>query len=420
MSVASAGDPNRATLVEGCPTGGVSENPNPPLLTELVYYREMSTAPLGLNLPNAGYGPEPVSERDVVLQAGGRLQATLPSDWSVKVLVGTDSREGARLDIERFGSVVLTFRVEIKRTVTRASVLSLLGTQRLNLDTPTRREAVQRDAWILATRYLSPQIQDLLRERDVSYVDATGNIFLSAQDPLVLVAKQGASADPWRSPGRPTTSLKGLPAALMVRALADYAPPFTVPDLARVAGTSMGAAYRLVEYLTNEGFITRQDRGPLTTVDWPDLLRRWSQDARFLDANSTRGYLEPRGISSLTSKLRDLPDPRSYAVSGSIAAQPYAPYSEPRLALLYASEPEALADGLGLRAVESGANVIVASPRSPVVYERTTQWQGLTIVAPSQAAADLLGGPGRNPSEGEFLLDWMKENTDAWRRQLDR
>lgn len=371
-------------------------------------------------MPSAGYGREPVSERDLMLQATERLQATLPADWSVKMATSTDLEEDTRLELKHFGLPVLTFRVGVKRTMTRASALSLLGRQRYNLERRPLQSSTDLDPRMLTARYLSPQIQDLLREHDVSYIDATGNIFLNSQDPLVLISERGAVADPWRSAGRPTTSFKGLPAALMVRALADYAPPLTVPELAKVAGTSMGAAYRFVEYLTNESLITREDRGPITTADWPELLRRWSQEARFLDTNSTRSYLEPRGITALTTKLRELPDAQPYAVSGSLAAQPYAPYAEPRLALLYSTEPEALAERLGLRPVETGANVIVASPRSPVVFDRTTTWQGINVVAPSQAAADLLGGPGRNPSEGEFLLEWMKENPDAWRRKLDR
>lgn len=40
---------------------------------------------------------------------------------------------------------------------------------------------------------------------------------------------------------------------------------------------------------------------------------------------------------------------------------------------------------------------------------------GLTVAALSQVAADLLTGPGREPSEGEELLIWMKDNEDAWR-----
>lgn len=78
-----------------------------------------------------------------------------------------------------------------------------------------------------------------------------------------------------------------------------------------------------------------------------------------------------------------------------------------------------LASELGLRPVEAGANVLLATPRSPVVFERTSTWRGIDIVAPSQVAADLLGSPGRNPAEGDYLLDWMKENEDAWRRQPD-
>ncbi len=69
-------------------------------------------------------------------------------------------------------------------------------------------------------------------------------------------------------------------------------------------------------------------------------------------------------------------------------------YGQARLALVYAEDPVGLAAALGLRPVETGANVLLAAPRSPVVFERTTTWQGITIVGPSQAAADPLGGPG--------------------------
>jgi hypothetical protein len=36
-------------------------------------------------------------------------------------------------------------------------------------------------------------------------------------------------------------------------------------------------------------------------------------------------------------------------------------------------------------------------------------------VAPTQLVVDLLTGPGREPSEGDELLAWMKRNEDAWR-----
>lgn len=370
--------------------------------------------------PPGGYGPEPASERELLRQARAWLQAALPPEWSVEVNRPAGLKTDAILELRHLDAPVIIVRAEIRRSVTPAGVLSFMRTHPIEDTTAGLAGPEVPIIPMLVTRYLSSQVQELLRERGVSYVDATGNIYLMVSDPLVLLSERGATTDPWRGRGRPTTNLKGLPAALMVRALVDFAPPLTVTELAKVAKTSVGAAYRLVDYLTSEGLITREPRGPIRSVDWPQLLRRWSHDAPVFDMNSTQGYLEPRGLSALANKLREQHGRLSYALSGSLAAQPYAPYAEPRVALLYTDEPDALADTIGLRPVDVGANVIVAAPRSPVVFERTTNWHDTTIVAPSQAVADLLGGPGRNPSEGEFLLEWMEENPDAWRRQLDR
>lgn len=384
----------------------------------------MIEAPHALPLADKGYGAEPKSEADVLLMATAWIQATLPASWTVqtKIEVGglrrstnTDRGPGSRLSLTREGKVVVTYTVETRRVVTSNGMLPAIN--RL-LD--RQGDSSSRTRPMLVARYLSSQQQRVLQERGVAYADATGNLHLTSEDPLILLSDRGASADPWRGPGRPKTSLKGLPAAKLVRALADFVPPYSVADLAGLAATSLGSAYRLVDYLADEGVLTRAHRGPITGVDWPELLRRWSQDARYLDTTTTRGFLEPRGLDSLVEKLGNQTPPKRYAASSSLAAQAYAPYAEARLGLIYTDDPVTLASGLGLRPVETGANVLLATPRSPVVFERTSTWRDITIVAPSQAAADLLGGPGRNPAEGDYLLDWMKENEDAWRRQPDR
>ena len=244
--------------------------------------------------------------------------------------------------------VVTTYQAEVKRVLTRSGALAVVEQVRA-VSSASGLSPEDGWPWMVISRYISPQLQDLLRERGIAYADATGNLFLASDDPLILVSDRGATADPWRGPGRPTTSLKGLPAALLVRVLADYEPPYSVPQLAEMAGTSLGATYRLVDFLSSEGLLTRTPRGPITTVDWPELLRRWSQEARYLDTSTTRGYLEPRGLDSLVAKLRERDQEGRYAVSGSLAAVPYASYAEPRLALVYADDPEMLASDVGLR-----------------------------------------------------------------------
>jgi hypothetical protein len=61
--------------------------------------------------------------------------------------------------------------------------------------------------------------------------------------------------------------------------------------------------------------------------------------------------------------------------------------------------------------------VLLAEPECDVVFQRTTNARSRVIIAAAaQVAVDLLTGPGRNPSEGQELLDWMEQNESAWRR----
>ena len=394
---------------------------------ELRYYREVAEVLRTLALPTKGYGEKPKSGTDVLLMATARVQAALPPGWAVraKADVGglddsshTYPRPDSRLELLRAGQTVATYVVEAQRVLTSGALLRSIN--RVLDQQTTTPPTVDRIRPMLVARYISSEQQRRLQERGIAYADATGNLCLTSEDPLILLSDRGASADPWRGPGRPTTSLKGLPAAKLVRALADFVPPYSVAELAELAGASLGAAYRLSDYLVGEGLLTRVERGPITAVDWPELLRRWSQDARDLDTSTTRGFIEPRGLDILVEKLGNQKLAQRYAVSGSLAARPYAPYAEARLGLVYTEDVVELASELGLRPVETGANVLLAMPRSSVVFERTSSWRDITLVAPTQAAADLLGGPGRNPAEGEYLVDWMKENEDAWRRQSDR
>ena len=125
--------------------------------------------------------------------------------------------------------------------------------------------------------------------------------------------------------------------------------------------------------------------------------------------------LEPRGLSNLFEKLSDADF--SYAVTGSFAANRYAPLAEPRLAAIYAGDPSDAMKRLGLRPADAGANVVIGQPFDPVVFDRTECDAGVTYARVTQVAADLMTGPGRGPAEGEGLIEWMESNEEAWRLQ---
>jgi hypothetical protein len=245
-----------------------------------------------------------------------------------------------------------------------------------------------------------------------SYADLTGNVRLSLSEPGLFIETTGASENP-DPQSRDRKSLKGPKAGRLVRALCDFRPPIGLRDLAKRAGIDAGYASRVVEFLNREAFVARTTRGPITTIDWPALLRRWSQEYSPFQRQRAAMYLAPRGISAVVEKLKG--SSARLAVSGSWAAAQIAPVAPPRLLLVYVDKPAAVAIELDLRPTEAGANVALAIPFDPVVYERTSKKSGITFAALSQVAADLLTSPGRGPNEAEALMEWMREHEDAWR-----
>lgn len=154
-------------------------------------------------------------------------------------------------------------------------------------------------------------------------------------------------------------------------------------------------------------------RGPITAVDWPALLRRWSQEYTPLERRRVAMCLAPRGLASVIEKLRTISG--DYVVSGSWAASQFAPVAPPRLLLLCANRQTAVARDLQIRPTDAGANIALAIPFDDVVFERTSRKNGVTFAALSQVAADLLTSPGRGPNEAEAFMAWMSEHENVWR-----
>lgn len=287
-------------------------------------------------------------------------------------------------------------------------------------DVPAMREqlsalAPQGAVGVVLTRYLSASVRERLAESGLSYIDATGNMLVRADSPALYLADRGADRDPWRGPGRPRGSLKGEPAARVVRALVDFPGPWKIRDLVAKSGTSTGSVYRVIEFLDREALIVRDESGPINVPDWTAVLRRWSQDYQFLSANRITRWIAPRGLPAFLDRVRSS-GVNGYAMTGSIATAAWESYAPARSGMIYATDPDHVADAWGLRATETGVNVLIAEPAYSVVMERSSEaLDGIQVAAPAQVAVDLLTGPGRAPSEGEQLLDWMGRNEQSWR-----
>jgi hypothetical protein len=352
---------------------------------------------------------------DTIRTVIAAVRDRLPTNWSLVSAdfeVPADPQVDAELrlcDSDGNEAVVL---VEAKRLLNTRDVLMALE----QLERSARRfESSTRVLPVLAARYLPPPTRERIAASGAGYADATGNLLLRSERPALFLRDRGADSDPWRPRGRPRGSLNGPPAASVVRALVDFAPPYSVPELSGRAGTSTGATYRVVELLAEEGLLERERYGPIGTVDWRAILERWSNDYGFERSNRVQTFLEPRGLEALTARLADTTD-IDYVVTGSLAAARAAAYAPARLATIYVKDTAAAAEAWQLRPTQTGANIALAVGDYAVVFERTDTLDGVRMAALSQTAVDLLTGPGRNPSEATALLDWMTANESSWRR----
>lgn len=355
-------------------------------------------------------GPE--TEADVMLRGATILAERLPAGWSAQLTISpkTDRRIDALIQVSSADGQAATLVVEAKRVVEGRDV-EVLREQLGRL-----AEELPNGQGVVVARYLSPPVRSRLTKAGLSYIDATGNVRVEVQSPGLFLSDRGADSDPWRGPGRPRGTLKGEPAAKIVRAVADSAGPWTIRELVDVAKTSTGATYRVVEFLEREGMATRDENGLIKVPDWAQVLRRWSDDYSFVRDNRINRFIAPRGLPDLMKRIGSTDTPTRYAVTGTIAAAEWAAYAPARMAMIYVASADEAASAWDLRPAEAGANVLLAEPKFDVVFERAPMGREEVIVAaPTQVVVDLMTGPGRNPSEAEELLEWLKRNEQSWR-----
>lgn len=362
------------------------------------------------------------TERELIAAAAGELRGALPSTWKLdwsgtKPSPNTGIDAIARLTASDGMKVSVGFQV--KRTPLMPSAAAALAKE-------TKSRFPKADAYVLVAPFIGPVTRETLRREGWGSLDATGNLELRLERPALFLMRIGQTKNPWPL-GRVRRSLKAPRAARVVRALADYRPPYGVRELARRARVSAGYAAELLVLLEGEGVVTRdkarsgagargtvpQRLGGVADVDWSRLIRRWTEDYSVLRSNRPQNFLQPRGIPALLSGLKGTK--QRYALTGAASVQSLRAVAPILVAICFTPSPGDLARELGLNQTDRGANVILVEPFDEVVFERSRISGGNVYTAASQTLADLITSPGRAGAEAEALEDWMRSNEREWR-----
>ncbi|MDQ6748494.1 MAG: hypothetical protein M3010_10380 [Candidatus Dormibacteraeota bacterium] len=353
----------------------------------------------------------PTTEGELVDAAVRVLTLRLPSAWSIDKQPSAGDPEVCDLVFKspNTGSQALVL-VEAKNDVTPRDVETLIGG-------PWRRWRKQtgNHPILVVAPYMGPRVRELLAEGNVSFIDLTGNMRISLDYPGVFIETQGAASDP-RSGKVRRTAIRGAKAGAVVRVLIDVAPPYSGAQIARAAQVNEGYVSRILDTLVDEGLVGRERAGPVTGVDWPRLVRRRAEALDLFRANGSFRYVARQGATELLERLRSRsPDDPVPTVTGSFAASRLAPVAAPSLLTVYSMTPRQLEAELELLPAEAGADVVLIRPDNLVAFARSDADGGIAWAAPSQTAIDCLSGSGRMPSEGEALIEWMRQDETRWR-----
>ena len=308
--------------------------------------------------------------------------------------VGAEPARKGRLQI---GDRTFPIRVEAKARLDAAQAWRFVHREEKSLAPPLLVVAQ------LATR----EARRILTDHGIGVADGQGNAHLEWPGVLIHVdaARDGRVAEP---SGRPRLAGKAGVAAQAILLNPDR--PWSVGDLAREAGISVGLAHRVLARLQTDRVMAAKGRGPKTArtvIDLKALLDLWAEEAVDRGVVRTPAYVlarTPRELLGRTERGLEAAGIR-HAATGAAAATLLAPFVTAvpvtELWVSAAVPAEEIAAAAGGEVVEAGNNVLLLQGEddTPLAFARKVD--DVWLANDFRIYRDLLRDPRRGREQAE-------------------
>ena len=131
---------------------------------------------------------------------------------------------------------------------------------------------------LLVGEYITPKAKELLREKEVNYLDGAGNMYLKLNTLLIHIEGKSAPTVPGKYKSRAFSKAGG---AVVFQFLRD---PQLVNEpqrlIAEYAGVSLGTIPKVFEGLQKEKFLIRLDKNKWELSNKEELLLKWTEVLR--------------------------------------------------------------------------------------------------------------------------------------------
>jgi hypothetical protein len=252
---------------------------------------------------------------------------------------------------------------------------------------------------VMVAPFVSSRGRDLCRLLGLGFIDAAGNAHLNV--PGLLVERIGR-----KNPRRERRELRALfskKASWVSRRLfAEPSREWTMAELSRESGVSIGHVKKVVDRLEAEALVEKE-WGSIRLSDPASLLDMWREA---YEPKGWVGYHSPlREQGDLLERLRALRED-GWALTLGAGATLVAPFVRSSDVHIYVVvDMDALKEALDLTPVEFGGNVHLSKPDDEGVMVGSREVEGVTVVSDLQLYLDLYGWPARGQEQAEHLRE---------------
>ncbi|HEX6154061.1 MAG TPA: type IV toxin-antitoxin system AbiEi family antitoxin [Solirubrobacterales bacterium] len=177
-------------------------------------------------------------------------------------------------------------------------------------------------------------------------------------------------------------------------------------DLASATGLDSGQVSRVVRRLLKDRLLEEREN-QLRPFDPDALLDAWKDEYRFDRHEVLLGHVSGAGVElsrEIEKRLEEIGRP--HAFTGLAAAWALDGFARFRLNSVYVEgDPYVIAEEIGLRLNERGANVQLIAPNDVGVFAGAREAEGISCVSPVQAYLDLNHLPERAKEAAESLRE---------------
>jgi hypothetical protein len=263
-----------------------------------------------------------------------------------------------------------------------------------------RHRSNRADYLVVAAPFITSEGAKVCQEENVGYYDLAGNCRLIFGNYFV---ERSGRLNPFRKDHVGASNLYGPKSERVLRVLFDGQEWKVVP-LAERANVSTGTV-SIVRNLLLEREWARESATGLNLTQPKRLLKDWASVWR-RRREKPKMYFTTLSLTEVEARMANFAtdSKRSFALTGTAGAWRLAPMTRYNRTQAYLEGDSAeLANAVGLKSAEAGANVHIFAPRDKGVFFELQNLDGVPVVSTHQLYLDLLRDPARGEEAAEHL-----------------